>query len=293
MGKRILIGGGSGLLGETLSDFFVKKEYCVTVLSRSESYKPKNKEIKKIIWDGKKIDTNEIFDVVINLSGLSIMDNRWSDKILKEIRDSRIDSTKAFCDFIEKTERKPECFISASAVGYYGEMNEKTLTEDSPKGKGWIPDLVSEWESEVFKSTIRVAALRFGIILSNKGGAFPKMVLSSKFGVVSHFGNHYFPWIHINDVIKVIQTIIENSEMSGVYNVVAPELVTQKGFIYSVAEILDLSIVLPVPTFALKLFLGERYKMLKEGQKVEPKRLKEINFEFEYPKLEGALRDLL
>lgn len=290
---KILIGGGSGLIGRKLINFYENTE--ITVLTRNPN-KTFPKNCKKLIWDGKTIpETSENFDVLINLSGAGIADKAWTPKYKKAIIDSRINTSQAFVKFIEQSNEKPKVFINASAVGFYGFGTNETVDENSPAGNDFLAEVSEKWENAAKNDVVRTALLRTSVVLSKEGGALKKMLLPFKFflGGKVGSGKQAFPWIHIDDEIRAIDFCIQNQDIAGAVNLVSPQIIDNKEFTKALAKALKVFAIFPVPGFILKIVLGERAKLLLNGQKVKPKKLLDSGFEFKYPEISKALDNLL
>lgn len=290
---KILIGGGSGLIGQQLIDFYKNSE--ITVLTRNPN-KTFPKNCKKLIWDGKTIpEISGSFDVLINLSGAGIADKAWTESYKKAIIDSRENTSQAFVTFIEQSEQKAKIFINASAVGFYGFGTSKIVDEDSPLGNDFLAEVSEKWENAARNDFVRTVLLRTSVVLSAEGGALRKMLLPFKLflGGKVGSGKQAFPWIHIDDEIRAIDFCIQNQDIVGAVNLVSPKIIDNKQFTKSLAKSLKVFAIFPVPGFILKIVLGERAKLLLKGQKVKPKKLLENGFEFKYPEISKALNNLL
>ncbi len=297
---KILISGASGLIGTHLIPTLKAKGHEVYRLVRKT---PKSAD--EIQWDAEKgfsVDGQtklENFDAVIHLAGDSIAAENWSAEKKKRIRESRSVGTRVLVDALKKTKVAPKIFISASAAGFYGDRKDEILTEESPKGKGFLPDVCDEWESEARRATdfgARVVLPRIGVVLSKDGGALAKMLTPFKLGVggVVGSGKQFMPWIALDDLLRVFHFALENEEIKGAFNTVAPQAVTNEEFTKTLGKVLNRPTILPIPEFAIKLLFGEMGEsLLLQGQKMVPKRLEEMGFEFQYPNLEDALKHAL
>jgi uncharacterized protein len=294
--KKILITGGSGLVGKKITALLERKGYEVAWLSRSpEKYKQKS-----FAWDVDKqtIDPDALSwaDGIIHLAGEGVADKRWTAERKKAILQSRIQSTLLLKHAIEKSEKKPEVFVSASAVGYYGfNTGENIMEEDGKAGNDFLAQVVMAWESEVQKIAeygIRTVMLRIGIVLDNKGGALVEML---KPPVAAPLGNgqQWMSWIAIDDLARMFLFAIEKGEMKGVYNAVGPNPATNAELTKAAAKKAGKFFVeIGVPGFALKIILGEMAQMVLGGNKVSAKKIRNAGFEFRYPVLEDALEKI-
>jgi uncharacterized protein len=294
--KKILITGGSGLVGKKITALLERKGYEVAWLSRSpEKYKQRS-----FAWDVEKqtIDPEAFFwaDGIIHLAGEGVADKRWTAARKKAILQSRTQSTLLLKQAIEKSEKKPEVFVSASAVGYYGfNTGDELMEEDGKAGNDFLAQVVMAWESEVEKIAahgIRTVMLRIGIVLDNKGGALVEML---KPPVAAPLGNgqQWMSWIAIDDLARMFLFAIEKEEMKGVYNAVGPNPATNAELTKAAAKKAGKFFVeIGVPGFALKIILGEMAQMVLGGNRVSAKKIRKAGFEFRYPVLEDALEKI-
>lgn len=296
--ERVLITGGSGLVGTRLSELLTVQGHEVTHLSRN----PTKGTNESFYWDGKKeIDKEAVknADVIVHLAGAGVADKRWTEEWKKKIYDSRIDSTRLLFDAVKNHNSRLKQFVSASAIGYYGwDTGEVLVDENHKAGDGFLAEVVRDWEDEVQRFNeigVKNATVRIGIVLSRKGGALQEISKPIKYGVGAPLGSgeQYMSWIHVDDLCGVFTQIIEGSE-SGVYNGVAPNPVSNKSFTKSLASALKKPLFLPnVPSFMLKLIVGEMQVMLTGGNKVASKKIEDTGFNFQYPSLDSALKELL
>ncbi len=294
--KNILITGGSGLIGKKITGLLERKGYEVAWLSRSpEKYKQKS-----FAWDVDKqtIDTEALqwAEGIIHLAGEGVADKRWTAERKKVILQSRTQSTLLLKGAIEKSDKKPGVFISASAVGYYGfNTGDSLMDENGKPGSDFLSQVVAAWESEVEKiadSGIRTVMLRTGIVLDNKGGALVEIL---KLPVTAPLGNgqQWMSWIAIDDLARMFLFAIENKDVKGVYNAVGPNPATNAELTKAAAKKAGKMYVnIGVPGFALKIFLGEMAQMVLGGNKVSAKKIQKAGFEFRYPVLEDALEKI-
>lgn len=297
--KTILITGGTGLVGVRLSKLLSSAGYVVTHLSRN----PTEGTYKTFHWDIKKgaIDQEAISsaDAIIHLAGAGVADKRWNEDRKKEIYDSRIDSTKLLKKEIAKHNPKLEYFLSASAIGYYGwDTGGQLVDESSPRGDGFLADVVNDWEAEVStfdELGIKNGKLRIGVVLSAEGGALLEIAKPIKLfaGAALGPGDQFMSWIHIDDLCRMFQFMLENS-LEGVFNGVAPHPETNSGLTKKLAAKLGRPLWLPnVPKFALQLLVGEMAGMLIGGNRVSSQLVEKKGFKFKHQTLEEALDDLL
>jgi len=297
MKKRVLLGGGSGLVGNRLSELLTKKDYDVWILSRSSEGKE-----NAIEWDVKKqhLDAEKIqdFDHIINLTGAGIVDEPWTDARKKEIIDSRVDSTKLLAKAISKNHRKPDSFVSASAVGYYGFVTgEHIFKESDEAGTDFLAETCELWEQStdsIKKLGIPTALVRIGIVLDKDGGALKEMAKPVKLyaGAALGTGKQYLPWIHIDDLCHMFIHAMEN-KLEGPFNAGAPNQVNNKTFTKVLAKVLNRPFFLPnVPAFMMKLILGTRALLVLEGSRVSPEKIQQTGFQFKFTELDAALGEI-
>lgn len=299
--KKILITGGTGLVGTALTEKLLEKGYEVNWLSRS---KTSNSKVNTYIWnlDDNYIDMKTFENVhhIIHLAGANIAAKRWTKSYKNTIRKSRIDTSQLLFDYVKKHTPPLETFISASAVGYYGTFTSKeTLTEDSPEGKDFLANVCIDWENKAkqFENLgIRTVIIRTGVVISEKGGALPQLQKPIKWGLGAPLSNgkQYMPWIHLDDLVNTYVKAIEDSNMSGSYNGTAPEAITNKELTAQLAKHFNKPLWIPcVPKSILKLLLGERATILLKGTHIIPQRLLlQEDFSFQYPTFERIVKTL-
>jgi uncharacterized protein len=297
---KILITGGSGLVGTRLTEMLLAKGYDVAHLGRSK----KNGTIETLVWD---IETGSIeerafqgVDTVIHLAGANVGEKRWTKNRKKEILESRTRTTRLLFNFLSSRNHTVKNFISASAIGYYGfDQDSRTFTESDSPGTGFLAEVVMKWEEEVDRIStlnIRVVKIRVGIVLSMDAGALKEMVKPVKFyvGAPLGSGNQKLSWIHIDDVCGVFIKAAEDASMTGAVNAVGPSPVTNRELTIAIARALGKPVLLPaVPAFALKLVLGEMADLVVKGNSVSNEKLMRSGYRYHFPNLDAALRDLL
>lgn len=298
---RILITGGSGLIGTQLTKKLICKGYEVAILSRST--KDKN-EVKTYFWNVEKNEIEkgalESADYIIHLAGTNIGDGRWTENRKNEIINSRVKSLQFISEKLKVCKKQPIAFISASAIGYYGAItSDKIFNEEDSPNLDFLSDVCQQWEknTESFsKSGIRTVIFRTGVVLSKQGGILARMLAPIKLGLGSTIGSgkQFIPWIHIDDLSEIYIKAIEDSEMNGVYNAVAPEHKTNNDFTKALAFVLNKPLWLPsIPSIFLKLIFGKKSELLLYGSRVSSEKLIAAGYNFKYPKLEAALKNLL
>ena len=293
---RILLSGSTGLVGSELKNFLTGNGHQIINLIR---YKD-SENTTNIYWnyENNKIDFKRIenVDCVIHLAGENISAKRWSEKQKKKILDSRIQSTNFLIETLIRLEKKPHTFICASAIGYYGNRGNEILSETSNKGNSFLSNVCDEWEKSTSKakeSGIRAVNLRFGVILSEKGGALKKMIIPFKFGLGGKIGsgNQFVSWISLEDTIKAIDFCMHKKHINGPVNIVAPNPVTNYELTKLLGEYLNRSTMFPLPAFVAKMVLGEMAnELLLASTRVEPNVLLENKFEFKYNKLNDLFK---
>jgi len=300
---RIVITGGTGLIGSRLIPTLVHEGYQVLVLARN-TVKAKerlgtNVEIKK--WNpletGLDSETLEGCYGVVNLAGETI-NSRWTAARKERILNSRIETTAGLVKAMAHVKNRPKVFISASAVGYYGPRGDEELSETAPVGVDFLATVCSKWEEEALKAQdlgVRVVLLRLGVVLASEGGALQQMLLPYRLfaGGPVGSGRQWFSWIHLEDLMKVIQYALINNTLEGPVNATAPQPVSNQEFSRILGQVLYRPSWLPVPAFMMRLAFGEMAGMLLNGQRVIPEKLVRSGFEFKYPSLRQTLENLL
>ncbi len=301
---RVIITGGTGLIGRALSAALVADGCEVTVLSRTpiETLSMPDR-VLLYRWDARTTDgwgqLVDGADAIINLAGAGIGDKRWSAGRKEEIRASRIQAGQAVMAAIDAAQRKPQTLIQASAVGYYGgQENDMGITEATPYGEGFLAGVCHDWElstAPAVRLGIRRPVIRTGVVLSADGGAFPRLKRPFTFfaGGPLGSGDQWLPWIHIEDTVRAIQFLLEDEGADGPFNLCSPNPVRNKELAKTLADVMGRTSFLRAPGFAVRPALGEMASMVLEGQRALPARLLERGFAFKYPELEPAIRDLL
>lgn len=279
---KVAIAGISGLIGKQLACHLKNLGHDVVAIAHQDD---------KLILT--KI--HEDVDAVVNLSGVNIM-QKWTPEFKQHAHNSRVGTSSDINHFYDQLKKKPKVFISASAIGYYGHQPDETLIESSPKGEGFLSDLVQAWEKSSLDSPInRVVCFRLGVVLSDKGGALSRIMKSVKLRLGMILGNpqSYLSWIHIDDVVRAFTAAIEQSSYKGIYNLVAEESVTQECFMNTIAKLVNRKIYLKLPSFLVSFIFGEASSVLLNDAKVYPKKLKQSGFDFHYPDLNSSLCSLV
>jgi uncharacterized protein len=287
---KVLLTGASGFIGSNLSKRLVASGHEVLPVSRRPSS-------GSFDWsDASLAQGVRQADAVIHLAGENLFDKRWTSRQKDVLRSSRSEPTMKLARLVAA--RKPACFISASAVGYYGDSLDARFTESAPRGRGFLADLCGEWEAATSTASdagVRTAITRTGVVLGQGGGALAKMLLPFKLGIGGPIGNgkQWLSWIHLDDLTSLFQFLLEKPDASGAFNATAPQPVTMKTFATALGRALHRPAILPVPGPMLKLALGEVADVLLTGQYVEPRRACEAGFTFRFAGIDGALRDVV
>jgi uncharacterized protein (TIGR01777 family) len=294
---NILITGGSGFLGSSLIKRF--SDYQYTILSRDIS------RAKRVLGDAHTYVTKisdispEIkFDAIVNFAGEPIADKRWTKSHKKALQESRWKISQDLVDWIKAAKHKPDCFLSGSAIGFYGTSESETFTENNrPFFEDFSSHLCLKWEEIAMSVSdlTRVVLLRTGIVLAPHGGALKKMILPFKLGLGFKFGsgNQWMSWIHIDDYFKAISRFINDETCHGSYNLTAPLPVKNEDFTRLLADSLHRSTFMSVPSFILKIALGEAATLILDGQRVIPQKLMKEQFDFDFENFRDAIDDLI
>jgi len=292
---RILISGASGFIGGAVSSHFEQKGDEVVRLSRGGS------SARTIVWDPEKafLDREELegFDVVIHLAGEPIL-GRWTADKKRRIFASRVESTRLLSQTLAALAHPPRCFLSASAVGYYGNRGEEVLTEESLPGNGFLSHVCIEWEhasKSLEKRGIRTLHTRFGTVLG-KGGALSKLLLPYKLclGGPLGTGQQWMSWVALEDLVRAIDFSLRDSTLSGPVNVVSPQPVRQLEFAHTLASLLHRPSFFPQPAWLLQLLFGDMAReVLLSSARVQPKKLLQAGFQFQSPDLKCSLQKLI
>lgn len=285
---KILITGITGLIGKKLKIDLEKSGHQIIGVSRTNS---------DYSWDA--INSKEFpvealknIDVVIHLAGTPVAEKRWTEKIKSDILKSRVDGTAQLIQAIKKIKEseRPQVFLAGSAIGYYGDQAENEINESSKSGSDFLADVVIKWEKELIKAEnlgLRTVILRTGIVLAKEGGALAKMP-----PVVIGDGQNQMSWIHIKDWILIAEAAIKDKKYSGIYNLTAPNPVSQKDFVKALAKAKGFPMTLWAPKIIIQTVLGELSKVILTSQKVIPQKLISEGFQFKFKQIEAALKDI-
>lgn len=296
-GRRILVTGASGFIGSALCPFLENAGHSVIKVVRKESLRGDG----VIFWDPARgiMDPIPECDAVVHLAGENIASSRWTEKKKRELRESRSLGTKLLAETIASMKKRPQVLVSASAVGFYGARGEGILSEESPSGEGFLPEISIAWEEATRaaeQAGVRVVHLRIGIVLSPRGGALQKMLLPFLCGVggVLGSGAQYLSWISLDDLVGLVIHALATESVRGAMNAVSPHPVTNREFTSTLGKILSRPTLLPAPAILLRLALGEMADaLLLASTRVAPTLALSTGYEFLYPTLTGALQHVL
>lgn len=286
---RILLTGSSGLAGSTLVEYFFTKGYSIQCLKRNKTPASTN------FWATDALHPDKPFHSVIHLAGENVAEGRWTEQKKQTILMSRLEGTKQLIDYIATLDEKPTTFFCASAVGYYGSRGDELLDENSSLGKGFLADVCRQWEKETERLSsmnIRTVNLRFGMILSPRGGALHKMIppFKARLGGVIGSGKQYISWISIRDLTRIIDFLVENKQIKGPVNVVCPTPATKRELTRALGKALNRPAPFKIPGFMAQLIFGQMAdEMLLSSSRVMPKILLESGYEFSDQSLEDTV----
>ncbi len=297
--QKILITGGTGFIGQYLSEELMKQGHYVTIVTRSpEKYTEEQATNQEYIgWDEVN-DTMNRIDVVINLVGENIFGKRWTEKVKNKIYNSRIESTRKIVDAIRMADSKPGLLVSASGISIYGDSGDKVLDESSSYSDDFLAKVCQDWEKEAQKASdynVRVAIPRFGIVLEEDGGMVEIMKIPFNLFVGGPVGSgkQYVPWVHMRDLCRAVIFPMDHSEISGPYNVCSPEPETMGTLAKAFGRVMNRPSFFKVPEPIIKGILGEASVPIVSSVRAQPKVLQINDFQFEFEDLEEALSDIL
>lgn len=296
---RILITGGTGLIGRALCKALLAAGHELTVLSRHPAaVKEKCGNPVTALRSLDEWHENQSFDAVINLAGEPIVDARWTEARKKILWDSRVTLTQDLVQRIERAKHKPAVLLSGSALGYYGDSGDLPLDESAGTATDFAAQLCAAWESAANRASdcgVRVCLLRTGLVLARQGGLLGRMLLPFKLGLGARLGNgrQWMSWIHIDDYVAIVLRLLENPQAAGPINMTAPHPVTNGEFTSTLAGVVHRPALFVAPAWLLKSALGERADLVLGGQRVLPVKLDTLGYRFNYPTLDAALPTLV
>ncbi len=297
--KAILITGGTGFLGSALTFDLLQNNQPVVVYSRNaDTVKRAFGEKVKAVTRIDQLPDAGSFKAIVNLAGAGILDQRWSEVRKAVLRDSRINPTGQLADWIIESKEKPGVLINGSAIGVYGSHGDEVLDESSSAISDFSQQLCADWEAAALRAEtvgVRVCLIRTGLVLGLGGGLLKRMLLPFRFGLGGRLGNgqQWMSWIHLQDWLTIVRLMMDDSTMRGAYNATAPTPVTNQAFSANLAAVLKRPMLLPLPEIVLRSLFGEMSTLLLGSQRVQPRRLLKQGFQFKFPQLDPALRNLL
>ncbi len=293
---HIVMTGATGFIGQHLCAFLRAQGYDISALVR-DSARAKKILGRSVMLFERWHDAPLHADAVINLAGAPLVGQRWSTKNKDQMRSSRLSTTQGMVAWLPRMHVHPEVVLNASAVGFYGYHDDEILDENSAAGHDFGAHLCRDWEATAQQSEqhgVRVCRLRFGVVLSPDGGALQRMLPAFKWGLGGPLGGgqQWLSWIHIADLQRTVLHLLQHRELSGAFNVTAPNPVTNSQFTHALADALQRSASLRMPAFVLRTLFGEGADLLLKGQRVIPQRLLDAGFEFSHATIESALAEL-
>ena len=299
---RVLVAGGSGLIGRALVASLAEDAHSVVVLSRRpEAVRGLPAGVRPAGWDGRTlgawVEEVAAADALVQLSGESLL-GRWTEEKKRRLASSRVDTSRLLAEAVGSVRRRPGVFVQGSAVGYYGDTGDAEVAEGSPPGSGFLADLAARWEAAsaaVAGLGLRRPIARTGIVLAREGGALGPMALAHRLLVGGPLGDgrQWTPWIHLADEVGALRFLIEHPQATGPFDLVAPEPARNRDLSRAIGRALGRPSWLPVPRWPLRLAAGELADAVFAGQRALPARLLSLGYRFRFPALEGALADLL
>lgn len=298
--QRILVTGGTGFIGKALCRRLLERGYRLTVLTRDVGQGGLIDHMAiRYVAGLDEIGADQPIDSIVNLAGQALNSGRWNAQRKKEFVDSRVETTTAVVEWAGNQAQVPRVLISGSAIGWYGHRDDTTLTESSGAGDGYAHRLCEKWEQAARGAEalgMRVVCLRIGIVLESDGGPLPEMLPAARCGAGGPMGSgrQYWSWIHREDLIRLIEFALDYPGLNGPVNATAPTPVPQRVFAKTLGDVLHRPAFVPLPAFVARAILGEfADEVLLNGQRVIPEKAAYHGFEFGFPELQGALRDIL
>ncbi|GAA0687180.1 TIGR01777 family oxidoreductase [Marinobacterium maritimum] len=291
---RVLITGGSGFIGQALTQALLARGDKVVILSRNPARVPSRQGVQCL--SSLQQIAGQI-DAVVNLAGAPIIDRRWTEQRKRLLLDSRIQTTRELVRWISEQKSPPDVLVSGSAIGYYGSHQDEVLDETADVAPGFPHQLCRDWEQEAREASasgVRVCLVRTGVVLG-QGGALAKMLPAFRLGLGGPIGSgqQWMSWVHLDDEVGAILYLLDNPALQGPFNLTAPEPVTNEVFSKTLAQVLGRPAFMRVPAFIMRLMLGEASELLVEGQRVVPANLNTAGYNFKYSNLEAAFKAVL
>ena len=300
---RVIITGGTGLIGRALCDSLAADGHEIIVLSRNPE-RPVSlpSGVQLVKWDAQSAaGWGQLADgagAIVNLAGESLATGRWTEERKQRIYTSRLNAGKAVIEAISAATVKPKVLVQASGIDYYGSRGDEILTEESSPGSNFLAEVCFDWEASTAAAErmgVRRPVIRTGLVLSKQGGAWPKIVLPFRLfaGGPMGSGRQYWPWIHLEDEVRAIRFLIDHPDATGPFNLTAPTPLTNREFAEALGRVMGRPSFFPAPAPALNLALGEMSMLLLDSRRAVPKRLEEMGFTFTYTNIEAAFRTLV
>lgn len=292
---NVLVTGGTGFVGRRLVEMLIERGDRVTIVTRTpDAVREPQPRVTYAAW----LPDVSTFDAIVHLAGESVIGKRWNAQQKSLLRSSRVDSTCDLVDAITRSAQRPKVFVCASAVGYYGDRGDEVLLESSAPADTFLARVCVDWEAaaiEAERHGVRVATMRIGIVLGSGDGALKKMLPTFKLGLGGPFGSGraWFPWIHVDDLCALLLFALDDERARGAFNAAAPGIVQNLEFARTLGRVLSRPAFLSVPSFALKIALGEVALVLTASQRCVPAHARELGFSFSHPDLDAALRDIV
>jgi len=291
---KVLVTGGTGFVGAHLVEALLARGDEVTVVTREPAGRAPRAGLH---WEG-WLPAIDRFDAVVHLAGAGIFDGRWNTKRKAVLRSSRLDSTRSIVEALAASANQPRAFVCASAIGYYGERGADLLSEEAPPGDDFLATLCRDWETEAARANeygVRTTSIRTGVVLGRGGGALQKLLPPFKLGLGGPIGagRQSMSWIHLEDLVGLILFAVDDARLAGPVNGTAPGVVSNRDFSKALGRALHRPALLPLPPIALRLGLGEVSLVLTGSQNCSAAKALAAGFEFRFPQIDAALRDLV
>lgn len=293
----VLVTGATGFIGSHLLEYLLKHDFHVIAYSRQQ----KNSSNNQLQWiqDFSEIEKLSI-DYVVNLAGESIGEGRWSEKRKQQLIQSRVETTAKLYQYLNQFQMKPTCIVSTSAIGFYGIDSEENWSvecdEASPSQNIFMSELCQKWEAEALShSDQNTKIMRLAVVFGKGGGILPQMLLPIKLNLIGKIGTGRQPmtWVHVDDVIQAILFLFKSDSSQQIYNVAAPDHISQLQFVQIASQVLKRKPLLFLPSFVMKMLMGEQSQLVLNGQFVQPKALLKQEFQFQYTDLSNALKQIV